>query len=69
MTLSSVVLHTAGKTLAPALVVSGHKTALVKHSSNMIGDTYNNFAYIAAKTMVLIPLMPGLKEAGFSTRR
>lgn len=26
---------TAGKTLAPALVVSKYKTALVEHSSNM----------------------------------
>jgi pyruvate/2-oxoglutarate dehydrogenase complex dihydrolipoamide dehydrogenase (E3) component len=35
----------AGKTLAPALVADGRKTALVEHSSNMIGGTCINAAF------------------------
>ena len=42
----------AGKTLAPALVADGRKTALVEHSLNMIGGTCINIACIPTKTMV-----------------
>jgi probable pyridine nucleotide-disulfide oxidoreductase len=42
----------AGKTLAPALVRAGRKTALVERSLNMIGGTCINVACIPTKTMV-----------------
>lgn len=42
----------AGKTLAPALVADGRKTALVERSLNMIGGTCINVACIPTKTMV-----------------
>lgn len=42
----------AGKTLAPALVVAGRKTALVERSSTMIGGGCINIACIPTKTMV-----------------
>ena len=42
----------AGKTLAPALVADGHKTALVERSLNMIGGGCINIACIPTKTMV-----------------
>jgi pyruvate/2-oxoglutarate dehydrogenase complex dihydrolipoamide dehydrogenase (E3) component len=42
----------AGKTLAPALVKDGRKTALVERSLNMIGGTCINVACIPTKTMV-----------------
>ncbi|MDF5715793.1 MAG: mercuric reductase [Rhizonema sp. NSF051] len=42
----------AGKTLAPALVANGRKTALVERSSNMIGGGCINVACIPTKTMV-----------------
>lgn len=42
----------AGKTLAPALVVAGRKTALVERSLNMIGGGCINIACIPTKTMV-----------------
>ncbi|WP_313949229.1 mercuric reductase [Leptolyngbya sp. FACHB-261] len=42
----------AGKTLAPALVADGRKTALVERSSNMIGGGCINIACIPTKTMV-----------------
>jgi probable pyridine nucleotide-disulfide oxidoreductase len=42
----------AGKTLAPALVASGRKTALVERSLTMIGDGCINIACIPTKTMV-----------------
>lgn len=42
----------AGKTLAPALVADGRKTALVERSLNMIGGTCINIACIPTKTMV-----------------
>jgi pyruvate/2-oxoglutarate dehydrogenase complex dihydrolipoamide dehydrogenase (E3) component len=42
----------AGKTLAPALVADGRKTALVERSSNMIGGSCPNIACIPSKTMV-----------------
>ncbi|WP_199347158.1 FAD-dependent oxidoreductase [Tolypothrix tenuis] len=42
----------AGKTLAPALVATGRKTALVERSLNMIGGTCINVACIPTKTMV-----------------
>ena len=42
----------AGKTLAPALVAGGRKTALVEHSLNMIGGSCPNIACIPSKTMV-----------------
>ena len=42
----------AGKTLAPALVAAGRKTALVERSSNMIGGGCINIACIPTKTMV-----------------
>ena len=43
----------AGKTLAPALVEAGRKTALVERSSMMIGGGCINIACIPAKTMVV----------------
>ncbi|MHC0068292.1 mercuric reductase [Nostoc sp. UIC 10890] len=42
----------AGKTLAPALVADGRKTALVERSFNMIGGGCINIACIPTKTMV-----------------
>ncbi len=39
----------AGKTLAPALVADGRKTALVERSLNMIGGLCPNIACIPAK--------------------
>jgi len=42
----------AGKTLAPALVTDGRKTALVERSLNMIGGGCINIACIPTKTMV-----------------
>jgi probable pyridine nucleotide-disulfide oxidoreductase len=42
----------AGKTLAPALVSAGRKTALVERSLNMIGGGCINIACIPTKTMV-----------------
>ncbi|KGF73257.1 pyridine nucleotide-disulfide oxidoreductase [Neosynechococcus sphagnicola sy1] len=42
----------AGKTLAPALVMAGRKTALVERSSTMIGGGCINIACIPTKTMV-----------------
>ncbi|MEH2150527.1 mercuric reductase [Nostoc sp.] len=42
----------AGKTLAPALVADGRKTALVERSLNMIGGGCINIACIPTKTMV-----------------
>ncbi|MBW4457171.1 MAG: mercuric reductase [Nostoc indistinguendum CM1-VF10] len=42
----------AGKTLAPALVADGRKTALVERSLNMIGGGCINLACIPTKTMV-----------------
>ena len=42
----------AGKTLAPALVADGRKTALVERSLDMIGGTCINVACIPTKTMV-----------------
>ncbi len=42
----------AGKTLAPALVRDGRKTALVERSLNMIGGSCPNIACIPSKTMV-----------------
>jgi probable pyridine nucleotide-disulfide oxidoreductase len=42
----------AGKTLAPALVADGRKTALVERSLNMIGGGCINVACIPTKTMV-----------------
>ncbi|MBW4444866.1 MAG: mercuric reductase [Plectolyngbya sp. WJT66-NPBG17] len=42
----------AGKTLAPALVTDGRKTALVERSLTMIGGTCINVACIPTKTMV-----------------
>lgn len=42
----------AGKTLAPALVAAGRKTALVERSLNMIGGGCINVACIPTKTMV-----------------
>jgi pyruvate/2-oxoglutarate dehydrogenase complex dihydrolipoamide dehydrogenase (E3) component len=42
----------AGKTLAPALVAAGRKTALVERSLNMIGGGCINIACIPTKTMV-----------------
>ncbi|BAY26491.1 pyridine nucleotide-disulfide oxidoreductase dimerization region [Calothrix sp. NIES-2100] len=42
----------AGKTLAPALVAAGRKTALVERSLNMIGGECINLACIPTKTMV-----------------
>lgn len=42
----------AGKTLAPALVAAGRKTALVERSSTMIGGGCINIACIPTKTMV-----------------
>lgn len=42
----------AGKTLAPALVSDGRKTALVERSLNMIGGGCINIACIPTKTMV-----------------
>ncbi|GAA6615202.1 mercuric reductase [Scytonema sp. NUACC26] len=42
----------AGKTLAPALVAAGRKTALVERSITMIGGTCINVACIPTKTMV-----------------
>ncbi|MBD2495046.1 FAD-dependent oxidoreductase [Nostoc sp. FACHB-280] len=42
----------AGKTLAPALVTAGRKTALVERSLTMIGGTCINVAGIPTKTMV-----------------
>ncbi|MEH2264142.1 mercuric reductase [Nostoc sp.] len=42
----------AGKTLAPALVAEGRKTALVERSLNMIGGGCINIACIPTKTMV-----------------
>jgi pyruvate/2-oxoglutarate dehydrogenase complex dihydrolipoamide dehydrogenase (E3) component len=42
----------AGKTLAPALVADGCKTALVERSLTMIGGTCINVACIPTKTMV-----------------
>ncbi len=42
----------AGKTLAPALVAAGRKTAVVEHSLNMIGGGCINIACIPTKTMV-----------------
>ncbi|MEH2234764.1 mercuric reductase [Nostoc sp.] len=42
----------AGKTLAPALVANGRKTALVERSLNMIGGGCINIACIPTKTMV-----------------
>ena len=42
----------AGKTLAPALVANGRKTALVERSLNMIGGGCINVACIPTKTMV-----------------
>ena len=42
----------AGKTLAPALVADGRKTALVERSLNMIGGSCPNIACIPSKTMV-----------------
>ncbi|MDZ8183744.1 MAG: mercuric reductase [Nostoc sp. ChiSLP02] len=42
----------AGKTLAPALVTAGRKTALVERSLTMIGGTCINVACIPTKTMV-----------------
>jgi pyruvate/2-oxoglutarate dehydrogenase complex dihydrolipoamide dehydrogenase (E3) component len=43
----------AGKTLAPALVAAGRKTALVERSLNMIGGGCINIACIPTKTMVV----------------
>ncbi|MEI2580361.1 mercuric reductase [Scytonema sp. PRP1] len=42
----------AGKTLAPALVADGRKTALVERSLNMIGGGCPNIACVPSKTMV-----------------
>ena len=42
----------AGKTLAPALVADGRKTALVERSLNTIGGGCINLACIPTKTMV-----------------
>ncbi|WP_199295866.1 mercuric reductase [Trichocoleus sp. FACHB-591] len=42
----------AGKTLAPALVANGRKTALVERSLNMIGGSCPNIACIPSKTIV-----------------
>jgi pyruvate/2-oxoglutarate dehydrogenase complex dihydrolipoamide dehydrogenase (E3) component len=42
----------AGKTLAPALVAGGRKTAVVERSLNMIGGSCPNIACIPSKTMV-----------------
>jgi pyruvate/2-oxoglutarate dehydrogenase complex dihydrolipoamide dehydrogenase (E3) component len=42
----------AGKTLAPALVADGRKTALVERSLTMIGGSCINVACIPTKTMV-----------------
>jgi pyruvate/2-oxoglutarate dehydrogenase complex dihydrolipoamide dehydrogenase (E3) component len=42
----------AGKTLAPALVVEGHKTALVERSLKMIGGSCPNITCAPSKTMV-----------------
>ncbi len=42
----------AGKTLVPALVADGRKTALVERSLNMIGGGCINIACIPTKTMV-----------------
>ena len=42
----------AGKTLAPALIAVGRKTALVERSLNMIGGGCINVACIPTKTMV-----------------
>ncbi|MBD1806621.1 mercuric reductase [Microcoleus sp. FACHB-SPT15] len=42
----------SGKTLAPALVADGRKTALVERSLNMIGGSCPNIACIPSKTMV-----------------
>ncbi|MBV9385078.1 MAG: FAD-dependent oxidoreductase, partial [Chroococcidiopsidaceae cyanobacterium CP_BM_ER_R8_30] len=42
----------AGKTLAPALVANGRKTALVERSLSMIGGGCINVACIPTKTMV-----------------
>ncbi|MBD2463431.1 mercuric reductase [Oscillatoria sp. FACHB-1407] len=42
----------AGKTLAPALVKAGRKTALVERSQTMIGGSCINVACIPTKTMV-----------------
>ncbi|MBM0744425.1 mercuric reductase [Phormidium sp. CLA17] len=42
----------AGKTLAPALVAAGHKTALIERSLTMIGGGCINIACIPTKTMV-----------------
>ncbi|MBN3946920.1 MAG: FAD-dependent oxidoreductase, partial [Nostoc sp. NMS7] len=42
----------AGKTLAPALVADGRKTALVERSLTMIGGGCINIACIPTKTMV-----------------
>jgi probable pyridine nucleotide-disulfide oxidoreductase len=42
----------AGKTLAPALVADGRKTALVERSLNMIGGSCPNIACAPSKTMV-----------------
>lgn len=42
----------AGKTLAPALVAKGRRTALVERSLNMIGGGCINIACIPTKTMV-----------------
>ncbi|MEP1062533.1 FAD-dependent oxidoreductase [Phormidium sp. FACHB-592] len=42
----------AGKTLAPALVAAGRKTALVERSLTMIGGGCINIACISTKTMV-----------------
>lgn len=42
----------AGKTLAPALVAQGRKTALIERSSAMIGGGCINIACIPTKTMV-----------------
>ena len=42
----------AGKTLAPALVAAGRKTALIERSLAMIGGGCINIACIPTKTMV-----------------
>jgi pyruvate/2-oxoglutarate dehydrogenase complex dihydrolipoamide dehydrogenase (E3) component len=42
----------AGKTLAPALVADGRKTALVERSLTMIGGTCINVACTPTKTIV-----------------
>lgn len=43
----------AGKTLAPALVADGRKTALVERSATMIGGACPNIACVPSKTMVV----------------